>query len=92
MALGMNNSYSLETKKIQSEQRALIWVMDNMLHHGDCQYFETDCKYITSMIQEPKAWSSWMALMLFLIKKVIYLILFINMETFIIIYIHIIKP
>lgn len=43
---------------LHPELKALIWTMDTMLQHTNCQHFRIDYKDIISMTLDSKAWGA----------------------------------
>ncbi|KAF2582363.1 hypothetical protein F2Q68_00004797 [Brassica cretica] len=56
--MGTMNLMQRETE-LHSELEALRWAMESMIQHSTCQRFETGCKDLIAMIQEPQAWPNF---------------------------------
>ena len=56
--MGTRNHIRRESA-LHSEMEALRWAMESMLQHSTCQSFETDCKDLIAMFNEPHAWPSF---------------------------------
>ena len=56
--MGSRNLRRRQTS-LHSELEALQWAMESMLQHSICQRFETDCKDLIAMIEQPQAWPNF---------------------------------
>ncbi|KAF3598063.1 hypothetical protein DY000_02021723 [Brassica cretica] len=56
--MGTRNLRRRETT-LHLELEALQWTMESMIQHSTCQRFETDCKDLIAIIEQPQAWSNF---------------------------------
>ncbi|KAF3506638.1 hypothetical protein F2Q69_00007432 [Brassica cretica] len=56
--IGSRNLRRRETA-LHSELEALQWAMESMIQHSTCQRFETDCKDLIAMMEQPQAWPNF---------------------------------
>ena len=56
--MGTRNLRRRETP-LHSELEVLRWAMESMIQHSTCQRFETYCKDLIALIEQPQAWPNF---------------------------------
>ena len=56
--MGTKNLRRRETP-LHSELEVLRWAMESMIQHSTCQRFETYCKDLIALIEQPQAWPNF---------------------------------